>query len=185
MDQPASDDPHQSHTSTPDGQQYVVQGHEITSQMIETAIAEHESGASMITVAVSQLQEELGFDPGIPQVLADTYVAGESLIYFLPRMIQINTNYRTTTSDNYAFLYVVNLYSDVDAAYVSIEQDRNGRSTIINNQRVYTSVNMDYNVACWQVGRSVYTMSFTKDIDCTEKIINELLGGIYSNSRTF
>lgn len=164
-------------TSTPDGQQYVVQGHEITSQMIETAIAEHESGASMITVAVSQLQEELGFDPGIPQVLADTYVADESLIYFLPRMIQINTNYRTTTSDNYAFLYVVNLYSDVDAAYVSIEQDRNGIRTIINNQTVYTSVNMDNNVACWQVGRSVHNMSCSREIDSIDRIINDLLGG--------
>lgn len=164
-------------TSTPDGQQYVVQGHEITSQMIETAIAEHESGASMITVAVSQLQEELGFDPGIPQVLADTYVADESLIYFLPRMIQINTSYRTTTSDNYAILYVVNLYSDVDAAYVSIEQDRNGKRTIINNQTVYTSVNMDNNVACWQVGRSVHNMSCSREIDSIDRIINDLLGG--------
>lgn len=165
-------------TSTPDGQQYVVQGHEITSQMIETAIAEHENGASMITVTVSQLQEELGFDPGIPQVLADTYVAGESLIYFLPHMVQIYTNYRTMNDNTFAISYVINLYSNIDAAFVSIEQDKNGNSMIINDQIVYTSANMEYNVACWQVGHSVHTMSFNRDIDCTEKIINELLGGI-------
>ena len=164
-------------TSTPDGQQYVVQGHEITSQMIETAIAEHESGASMITVAVSQLQEELGFDPGIPQVLADTYVADESLIYFLPHMVQIYTNYRTMNDNEYAILYVVNLYSDINAAFVSIEQDQSGNSIFVNNQIVYTSVNVEYNVACWQKGHNVHTISFDKEMDGTDKIINELLGG--------
>lgn len=162
--------------STPDGQQYMVQGHEITVQMVESAIAEHQDSVYDIE-DIDQLQAHLSFDPGVPQNVLSQFTLQECRLFFFPSMIQINAYYGNSRENAYAISYILNLYSDVENAFISIEQNDKGDYIDINNQRIYLTENTEYSVANWQTGNSIHSVSISNVIQDTQEVIIDILGG--------
>lgn len=163
--------------STPDGQQYIIQGHEINGDMIQSAIAKNQDVLQVSCEDAADLQGCLGFDPEIPQIVSKQFHLVECQVFFFPNMIQVNAYYGGPENNDYSISYILNLYTDVDAAFVSIEQNENGNYITVDGQSLYLTTNMEYSVACWQTGNSVHSLSMSGTIQNVKEIITEFFGG--------
>lgn len=164
-------------SSTSNEQQYIVQGHEVTAQMIATAIAEHEDLQLYSFDNLAQLSEYLGFELELPQTVSDQFELKAGQLYFCPDMIQINAYYSTIEDNEYVIAYILNLYTDVENAHISIEQSDMGNYTVINDHNIYMTMNMELQVFCWQEGNSVHSLTISNSITNAEEIITEFAGG--------
>lgn len=142
-------------TSTPDGQQYVVQGHEITSQMIETAIAEHQGLQVYDVEDAAQLASLLGFDPAVPTSLNNEWFAKGCTLTFFPDYIQIKVRYESLAKETGIISYTQYLFCNADNAYLSFEQSAEGTHITINGVDVYVGENENRTTCVWQEKLSV------------------------------
>lgn len=151
--------------STPDGQQYMVQGHEITVQMVESAIAEHQEAIYYDIENIEQLQAHLGFDPRVPNAVSETLTLSRCQMIFFPGTIQISAYYGSTDSDEYPLSYIVEFYTDMENAYSSIEQNEEGTFIKVHGCDVYISNNLSHASACWHTATAFYQLigSLTTD----------------------
>lgn len=163
--------------SSPDGQQYIIQGYEINGDMIQSAIAKNQDVFQVSCEDAADLQGYLGFDPEIPQIVSKQFHLMECQVFFFPNMIQVNAYYGESENNVYSISYILNLYTDVDDALVSIEQNENGNYIVVDGQSMYLTTNIDYSIACWQTENSVHSLSISGMIQNVEEIITEFLGG--------
>ena len=75
-------------TSTPDGQQYVIRGQEITTEMVAKAIAEHQGDGKLVTTSKTEAEEYLGFEIPLPEQLLGEYVCDQYAVHMLPAWAQ-------------------------------------------------------------------------------------------------
>lgn len=164
-------------TSSPDQQQYMVQGREITLQMIESAIAEHDEFATFTVDNLSQLEQYLGFDPLIPSELQNGLSMKRCNIAFFPEEILVGISYMRDMDESYGLTLTVDYYTDMSNAFMNIEQSGEGNYYTIEGVPVYISKNINETVACWQEGNAVYSLSISVLLKDYESIISEFLGG--------
>ena len=164
-------------TSTLDGQQYIVQGHEITTAMIETAIAEHSSYAQCQIRDTAELISFLGFDPCIPSELAGKWQAEQYDVLLLPNFIQINIKYTSSSKSDHDIVYTQSWFLNVKEAFMSIEQNAEGESFRIESTDVYMSQNSERILLLWQEGLSANLLSVENDMDTIMKVVQEMIGG--------
>lgn len=163
--------------SSPDGQQYIVQGHEASMKVIEKAIAEHE-GINFIQVeSVSEFSEHLGFDPGIPETIGDKWQFGKGNIAIFPDAIQLSNKYTNRNQPDSYINYVCTYFTDAMNAYLTYEQNCEGEEIELANGSAYMSINLDNSSACWQREMMVSMLSGTFDKQEGLEIITELIGG--------
>ena len=164
-------------TSTLDGQQYIVQGHEITTSMIETAIAEHSGYAQCQIRDNAELISFLGFDPCIPSELAGKWQAEQYDILLLPNFVQINIKYASSSKSDHDIVYTQSWFLNVKEAFMSIEQNAEGESFRIESTDVYMSQNSERILLSWQEGLSANLLSVEGDMDTIMKVVQEMIGG--------
>lgn len=164
-------------TSSPDQQQYMVQGREITLQMIESAIAEHDEFATFTVDNLSQLEQYLGFDPLIPSELQNGLSMKRCNVAFFPEEILVGISYMRDMDESYGLTLTVDYYTDMSNAFMNIEQNEEGGYVTIEGVPVYISKNINETVACWQEGNAVYSLSISALLKDYESIITEFLGG--------
>ncbi len=164
-------------TSTPDEQQYTVQGHEIDAQMIGAALAEHQGSEQFKLNTLAEVEALVGFLPRIPETLN----SGERVICyyvsFFPEELQITACYANEENGSNRLIYMIDYYKDLENAYVSIEQANTGRDTMVNQHCIYLSSNADYTVACWLEDFSVHTLSIANTIQDVEGILQQFVEG--------
>lgn len=137
--------------STPDEQQYVIMGHEITVDMVASAIAENEETDST-TISItdfSQIDDILGFDLNIPSILANSWISHNGYINYSPGYIKVALVYTNSQDEDRQITCIVNLYTEIDYAYFSFEQSREGDLVSINGIDLYVSDNIERSSACW------------------------------------
>ena len=127
--------------STPDEQQYMVQGYQITAQMIETAIAEHEGVQLYHLENPTQIAEYLGFEPAIPNALSDQWHIAQCSLAFFPDFIQIKVNYESAQAESNRLIYSLYYFCNAENAHLSFEQSAEGEYMTINGCEVYISDN--------------------------------------------
>lgn len=164
-------------TSTLDGQQYIVQGHEITTSMIETAIAEHSGYAQCQIQDTAELISFLGFDPCIPSELAGKWQAEQYDILLLPNFVQINIKYASSSRSDHDIVYTQSWFLNVQEAFMSIEQNADGESFRIESTDVYMSRNSERILLSWQEGLSANLLSVESDKDTLMEVVQEMIGG--------
>ena len=112
--------------STPDEQQHVIMGHEITVNMVASAIAENEAKEPIVVSDFSEFEEHLGFDPGIPSVLGGEWTKAYGSIRYFSGYIQIVVKYIHTEKPEKSIACTINYFTDVEYAYFAFEQNRAG-----------------------------------------------------------
>lgn len=167
--------------STPDEQQHVIMGHEITVDMVATAIADSTS-YDTTTISVddfTQIDQILGIPLGIPAVLAEEWVASKGFINYFPGYIKVSLVYENIDGSGQQVASVINLYTDIDFAYFSFEQSREGELISTNGIEYYVSDNMGQTSACWyNAATYVFITGDVSKDDMTQLMIS-LIGGTY------
>lgn len=167
--------------STPDEQQHVIMGHEITVDMVASAIADS-AELDTTTVAVNdfaQIDEILGLPLSIPSVLAGEWIASNGFINYAPGYIKVSLVYNNANDSNQQVAAVINLYSDIEYAYFSFEQSRNGELISFNGIEYYVSDNMGQTSACWYNAATLIFLTGDIEVDKMTNLVISLIGGTY------
>ena len=164
--------------STPDGQQHVIMGHEITADAVAKAIAEHGASSQMFIEDFSRILELTQLNLFIPEKLGDKWVASSGHIDYLRGYIKISLRYENNDAPAESIVCSVCLYSDVENAYFSFEQSKEGKIIAIGDTEIYVSKNMERATACWYDQNTCFWLS--GDITETEaaEMIYALIGGV-------
>lgn len=147
------------HSDTPDGQQHVITGQEITVEMVQAAIAENAGKGSVETTDLQELREIVGFDPQIPETIDDEWRVNACSVWFARNCIQVTVTYVSAEARDACISYVIGYYSDVSEAQTTLEQSSVGNDTNIAGVQVYISSNIESQVACWNKENAVYELS--------------------------
>lgn len=162
--------------SSPDKQQYIIQGHEITINLIESSIAEHNEYDYIKTSSFDDLCSFLGFAPSLvsPQAFSVDTVLYEA--YIEPGIIMINALYESQPGNAIAVL-TIQYYTDIEEAFFMFEQDSTGELIITNDYSVYISTNVSRISFAWMSNSTVYKLAGTFDNTLGLSIVHQLIEG--------
>jgi len=164
-------------SSTPDEQQYTIQGHEVNTQLISTALATYQCHEEFNLTTRSEVEAVVGFLPRIPETLDSGERAIRYTVTFFPEELQIIACYANDESSPNRLTYIIDYYRDMGNAYTSIEQSGAGRNITVNQHSVYLGRNGDYAFACWVEDFSVHTLSIDKTMGDVEDVLQQFVGG--------
>ena len=160
--------------STPDQQQLIVQGHEVSVDMVAKAIATHENSDVLETSDLTELEEYLGFSlEYIRQLLNDWRI--DSIRSIINRDY-ILTFFRFSSNEtNEIFHYSITWFINPNDTFYSIEQDKEGYIQRINGVEVYYSENVGISSCSWIKDISVHVITAEKISDKIEKAIDLII----------
>lgn len=167
-----------SRYSTPDEQQYVIQGYVIDPQIIARSIAEHIDNVRLETKDYSEVLTFLGFDPCIPQHLVDHWDARNFFVSITPDMIYISTLYLNNDGNARQLTLDSFFCTSVENAYITFEQNQTGKIEMVNDYPVYVSENEGYSVACWLRKNLVLMLSSEGNYSELRTILVSEIGGM-------
>ncbi len=166
-----------SGVSSQDGQQFLVKGHEISTTMVESAIAEHEQFAHCLTSDIEEAIDFLGFTPTIPSSLNGEWEPKGFDITFFPESIQLYIRYASKRFPDQMLIYARTFFTDVKNAFLSLEQNTKGEKIALQSTEVYMSQNSSRTIFTWQDELTVTVISGVVDKDALLNIVQELIGG--------
>lgn len=135
--------------STPDEQQHVIMGQEITVDIVASAIAETESKEPIVISNFSEFEKNLDFDPGIPSNLGDEWIAEYGSIRYFSGYVQIVAIYARSNVPDARITCTISYFTDVEYAYFAFEQSRKGKVQSIQGMDIYVSNNIERSSATW------------------------------------
>ena len=163
--------------STPDQQQYIIQGHQVSVDMIEKAIAEHLEEGYFQTDDITILKEYLGFDLDYLnlKLFGWDIIKTSTIVY--QDYITSTIRYSSLDDSNKGFRYVIAWFVNPADASISIEQKREGYVKKHNGIDVYYLENTNTSSCCWIIDNSVHVITAsTMGTNELERITDLLLG---------
>lgn len=157
--------------STPDGQQYIVQGHEISTDLIQKCIAENLAQGSLITTSREEAEAFLGFEISLPDTLLGKYTCEEYYVFILPIWVQCRLDYIFEDQVIGVMAYYL---TDVNDSILFTEQDENGEYLYINDKKAYLASNVGITSITWIDNNTVYYLSGSFSSDQAIEIFNEI-----------
>lgn len=143
--------------STPDGQQYVVQGQEIDPGIISEGVADNEPRTGELTTAnLDEAIKFLGFEPDLPTWIPDGWMLTSYEVGVITDETIIKATYAKADD---MIVYIQKRYADLDNAYASFEQNAEGHVTIIGNTEVYCSENINRARYNWKKDNDVFSLA--------------------------
>ncbi len=166
--------------SSTDEQQYIIQGHEVTLDIINKSIAEHEAYSEIRTDKWDELCDFLGFSPSI--VDAEAFLAKEVHFeaYIEPDVIIVNILYETSPGVAEALL-AMQFYTNPSEALFMFEQDANGEIVYLHDHSVYVASNMERISISWVTNSTVTLLHGLFEKEHGLAIVDELIGGAYND----
>lgn len=164
-----------THETQANGEIHIIQGHEITIELIQTALAEHEIYTSTKTDNFSEVCDFLGFTPSL---IAPGSLSADAATYYItlePGLIILDTRYHNSANDSIAMLKI-EYYLDQEEAYFMLQQDTDGEYVDINGQLVYYSTNIDRRSFTWLENCTLITLSGHIEREYGFEIIKKLVG---------
>lgn len=158
-------------TSSPDGEQYIVQGHEITVDMIQHCIAEHMEDGWYVTTSKAEVEEYLGFDILVPSLLAGKYNCESYEVNILPIWIQCMCNYAYGDQTISIMIYFL---TDVNDTVLFMEQNEVGDIIHVDDLKVYVSENVDNNSLIWSDNNIVFHVMGQFEINQGIEIVKQI-----------
>lgn len=160
-------------SSTPDGQQYVITGKQISIETISKAIASHESDGRLYSNKIEEVEAYLGFSlDGIVPII-DGWDANDYHVSIFPEAVFLRINYRDKQNTDTLFRYTVRWIMDYNSIIYNLEQNEEGQTLLIGGQEVYRSENYDSVTYTWIKGSTIYSLSGA----IVDEMINYFLGG--------
>lgn len=135
-------------SSDPEGELYIIQGHEITLDLIQSALATHDGQSEIKTHDWHELCEFLGFTPSAvrPETLRASHV--EYKAYITSGLIVVDARYLDSNNDSVAVLNL-EYYIDPDEAYFVFQQDVHGEYVSFNGNTIYINNNISRTSLTW------------------------------------
>ena len=146
------------HTTTQNGEIYIIRGHEITVDLIQTALADHETHTYIKTHDFNELCGFVGFSPSVIRPEALSAVGATYYAHVESGLIILDTLYHGTSGDSIAVLKI-EYYIDPEEAYLMLQQDLPGDYITINGHSIYFSTNMERQSFVWLDGTTLTTLS--------------------------
>ncbi len=159
--------------STPDGQQYIIKGREITTEMVARAIAEHGDDEYFETSSKEEAEAFLGFDISVPSQLLGKYTCERYLVHILPVWAQCRCVYICDEQKIGVMLYYL---TDVKDSVLVVEQNSDGDDYSMNGEKIYISKNVDQIVLTWIENNIVFDVSGVANVEQGLEIIKEIKG---------
>ena len=143
--------------STPDGQQYVVQGQEIDPGIISEGVADNEPRTGELTTTnLDEAIKFLGFEPDLPTWMPE----GWKLTNYEVGVVTDETIIKATyVNADDIIVFIQKKYTDLDNAYASFEQNAEGHVITIGNTEVYYSENINRVRYNWKKENDVFSLS--------------------------
>ena len=161
-------------SSTPDGQQYVITGKQISIENISKAIASHDSHGGIETQDIDIIQDYLGFSiEGIVPIMKGWTVKKYQVIV-MSNAIYLRTVMYRTSHENDILRYTVHWITDYNNYRYLLEENEEGESYTINNQSVYRSLNYEDITYTWFKDSAFYTLSGPSSDELIQEFLEEL-----------
>lgn len=144
--------------STPDQQQLIIQGHEVSVDMVAKAIAEHQEEGYFETSDINELDKYLGFSVSKQMIKFDSWRLIRLTCSTSPISIIASFEYKNDV-ENKSIVQFITWFSNAENALLSFEQNAEGNIEDINGVNVYFMSNYDYNTCIWIDNVTVYTFS--------------------------
>lgn len=145
------------HDDTSDQQQHIIAGNEIGVELIQSAIAEHGESGQIRVSSPEEIANYISFVP-IPQTINEVWEFSFADISINPMCICIDVQYANTLLRS-KVTYSTVLFTDVDAAYYTLEQSVAGNSVAIEGHQVYVAANMHRTMLYWTDGLAYVQIS--------------------------
>lgn len=129
--------------STPDQQQFVLQGYEIDPGIVGRSIAENEGTAPLTTSDWESVVDYLGFEPLIPNPSEEEWNTQLYYISVSSSKINLRARYQQNLDATKTLLYNAQYFLNSKDAYAAYEQNRAGNSIKILGRQAYVSENID------------------------------------------
>lgn len=148
-----------SGVSTPDQQQYVVDGHTVDGLLVVGSDAESNLQPRAVSTAnLDEAIEVLGYTPILPTWLPDGWYACDYFVIVSEQTTTFRAQYYCAGMDDY-IKYIKTTYHDIDMAKAMVEQDEEGTVYPVGKHKVYITQNMSNAVATWLSNSTRYTVS--------------------------
>ena len=144
--------------STPDQQQLIIQGHEVSVDMVAKAIAEHQEEGYFETSDINELDKYLGFSVSKQMIKFDSWRLIRLTCSTSPISIIASFEYKNDV-ENKSIVQFITWFSNAENALLSFEQNAEGNIEDNNGVNVYFMSNYDYNTCIWIDNVTVYTFS--------------------------
>ena len=137
--------------STPDEQQRVLIGHEVTVDRVGRASADH-AAVEQQTYSVNssaEIDDLLGFHSGVPQTLDDEWTLSRGYVDYMSGYIKLSLMYVSSTDPQKRISANMNLFTDIEHAAFTFEQTNDGQMQRINGLDIYVANNEGLTTAYW------------------------------------
>ena len=146
-------------SSTPDGQQYVITGKQVSIETISKAIASHDEFGNYTTDQVEDMQNYLGFSlDGIIPII-EGWTSESYRVNVFPDGIYLGITIRNLQKDDDELHFSINWITDFENLDYWIEQNEEGESMMINGLNVYRSENYANISYTWFTNATFYILS--------------------------
>lgn len=162
--------------SSDDEQQMVITGNEISIELINRAIAEHNCYAQISTTKVEEIAEFLGFEPLYPPIDRSLWEQTEAIAFIYPDYIRISCTYQSAAQEQ--LYYRISYYNDYDNAIYSFEQNLMGIKRIICATTVYESDNYSQKALSW-ISKNAIISLYGTDVETSllYQLAENMIGG--------
>jgi len=160
--------------STPDQQQVIIQGHEVSVDMVEKAIAEHDAESIYETNSIDEIEKYLGIPLRYLDLQSQEWLI-ESISAITHRdSITTIVRYKSSTDNSEQFRYIITFFINPNDVTLDIEQEKAGNKKKVNNVTVYYSTNASISNCSWIAGIAVHNIATTMPMDSLFSIIDHL-----------
>ena len=161
-------------TSTIDEEQYIVKGHEISPQAVAHCIEQHEGFGLFTSTSKKEMDDYLGLEIRIPTKLANRYTANKYYVSIVPEQINYKVLY-IDEEEQEGLSLMISLFDNIDNARIAIEQEENGKKTVIDGTSIYSSENLGTSEYVWIKDNRVYLLESQFLIQDIGNILHEIM----------
>ncbi len=143
--------------STPDEQQYIIQGQTYDPNIVDSASAtEDQKEKSLSTTNYSNVIHFLGFDPLIDNHISSEWVAEKYACFVSHSNSTFRAYYKSERGE---IRLTIDYFNDISDIKTSIEQNNDGCQSQIRNYNVYYTTNNGTIVATWTSENKIYKIA--------------------------
>ena len=143
--------------STPDEQQYIIQGQTYDPNIVDSASAtEDQKEKSLSTTNYSNVIHFLGFDPLIDNHISSEWVAEKYACFVSHSNSTFRAYYKSERGE---IRLIIDYFNDISDIKTFIEQNNDGCQSQIRNYNVYYTTNNGTIVATWTSENKIYKIA--------------------------
>ena len=162
-----------SQSSSPDEQQYIIQGHSIDIPLIAQSIAEHQDIVSIQTSDWNEYVEFLGFVPTIIEPSVFNATEMQYIAFFDADLIELVIHYNPTS--DHPTVLLINHFLNAEETRMAFEQDAQGNHYVLEGIEVYNSTNAGKVLNSWMIDHTLYALSGEMDQEQCHEIVQTLI----------